>query len=192
MGQRLVINIIKDNKRIANIYYHWSAYSISALEEARRLIDSGVFDESYSVKELQLKLVRLIESFGGCIDGGKDSEEYQKICDMFPNKTFKETGDRNEGLIALSDDGMDKIEGWAEGIIDINLDEGMIYNSVFCCETLDEFNKWREEDNKLEDFNEVDIEISEIKFENIEETIRQIEILPYTFRQGDMIYELIG
>ena len=192
MGQRLVINIIEDNERIANIYYHWSAYTISALYEAKRLIDSGIFDEECSTKELQLKLIRLIESFGGCIDGGKDSEEYQKICDMFPNETFKETGSRNEGLIALSEDGMDSLESWAEGILDINLDKGMIYNGVYCCETLEEFNEWREKDNKLEDFKEMDIEISEIKFEDIEETISELENAPYEFRQGDMIYELIA
>jgi len=191
MGQRLVINIIKDNERIANIYYHWSAYTVSALYEAKRLIDSGIFDEECTTKELQLNLIRQIEGFGGCIGGGKDSEEYQKICDMFPNETFKETGSRNEGLIALSEDGMDSLESWAEGILDINLDKGMIYNSVYCCETLEEFNEWREKDNKLEDFKEMDIEISEIKFEDIEETISELENAPYEFRQGDMIYELI-
>lgn len=195
MGQRLVINIIKDNKRIANIYYHWSAYSISALEEAKKLIDSGVFDEECSTKELQLKLIRQIESFGGCIDGGKDSKEYKKISDMFSNETFKENGSRNEGLIALSEDGMDKIEDWAEGTIDINLDDDYIHNSVYCVETLKEYNDWRNEENqkKLEDIPErTDINIDLIPFGDIEDMIYHLEnIGGYEFRHGDMIYELI-
>ncbi len=195
MGQRLVISIIKDDERIANIYYHWSAYTASALYEAKKLIDSGVFDEECSTKELQLKLIRQIESFGGCIDGGKDSEEYKKISDMFPNETFKENGSRNEGLIALSEDGMDKIEGWAEGTVDINLDNDYIYNSVYNVETLEEYNDWRdkEDQKKLEDIPErTDFNINSIPFGDLEDTIDRLKnIEGYEFRQGDMIYELI-
>ena len=195
MGQRLVINIIKDDERIANIYYHWSAYSISALEEAKKLIDSGVFDEDCSVKELQLKLVRLIESFGGCIDGGYNSKEYLAISEMFPDENFKHGGSRNNGLIAITENAMNDIEGWAEGTIDINLDDDYIYNSVYCVETLKEYNDWRDKkyQKKLEDIPErTDININLIPFGDLEDMIDCLKnIGEYEFRQGNMIYELI-
>ena len=35
MGHRLVITIHAFNEDIAKIYYHWSAYTTSALQEAK-------------------------------------------------------------------------------------------------------------------------------------------------------------
>lgn len=39
MGQRLVVTVIKDSEEIAKLYYHWSAYTVSALCETARIID---------------------------------------------------------------------------------------------------------------------------------------------------------
>lgn len=36
MGQRLNIEIWKDGKVLANAYYHWSAYSVCAVDLARK------------------------------------------------------------------------------------------------------------------------------------------------------------
>ena len=148
MGQRLVINVVNDNTRIANFYYHLMAYSISALYEAKTLIDSGVFEDCNSTAEIQLKLIHFIESIGGCIDGGADSKEYQTISKMFPCETFKTDGSRNEGLIAITPETMDSIESWAEGTLEINLDTDTIYNSVYCIVTLEEYNSWMDEEDQ--------------------------------------------
>ena len=195
MGQRLVINIIEDNKRIANIYYHWSAYTVSALVEAKDLINSGVFAGN-SGKALQLNLIRYIESVGGCIDGGADSEEYQAISEMFPDEVFKADGSRNAGLIAITPDGMEQLESWAEGILEINLDTDMIYNSVYCLADLEEYNSWWDEEDqkKLEDIPErTDINIDSIPFGDLEDMIdRLYNIKGFVFRQGEEIYELIA
>ena len=196
MGQRLVINIIKDNERIANIYYHWSAYSVSALYEAQKLLDSGVFDGCNSTAEMQVKLIHFIESIGGCIDGGNYSKEYQEISKMFSKETFKADGSRSKGLIAITPDGMESMESWAEGILEINLDEDMIYNSVYNLLTLEEYNNWRDEEDqkKLEDIPErADINIDSIPFGDLEDMIDRLEnIEGYEFRQGETIYELIA
>lgn len=39
MGQRLVITVHAFDEDIATIYYHWSAYTTSALQEAKDIID---------------------------------------------------------------------------------------------------------------------------------------------------------
>lgn len=36
MGQRLVMTIRKNREDICKIYYHWSAYTSSALKEAKK------------------------------------------------------------------------------------------------------------------------------------------------------------
>ena len=41
MGQRLNIEIKKDSKVLANSYYHWSAYTSSALQMLPKSIDSS-------------------------------------------------------------------------------------------------------------------------------------------------------
>ena len=39
MGQRLVISVEKDERKLCNIYYHWSGYTYSALYETQKVID---------------------------------------------------------------------------------------------------------------------------------------------------------
>ena len=54
--------------------------------------------------ELILRIVRFMESNGGCIDF-EDKPEFDK---RFPNVKFKDDGSRNDGLVAISEQVMDK------------------------------------------------------------------------------------
>ena len=192
MGQRLVINVVKDHKEVASIYYHWSAYSISALEEARSLIEA--IKNFGPDKDFQLQLIKHIEKCGGCIDGGACSTEYIVVSSMYPTESFKSDGSRNDGLIAITQDGRDSLKSWAEGVLEVNLDTDMIYNEVFSVKTLEEYNYWRETNAKLEDIPEdTSINIEEIPFGDLDDVINRLENLEgYEFRQGSTIYELIA
>lgn len=182
MGQRLVVSVIKDEQRIAVMYFHWSAYTQSALWEAQKIIDAI---DRHEQDDLRLCLIRYCEENGGCIDGGKDSREFKAIQEMYPNETFKESGSRNEGLIALTEDGMNDLEGWSEGDLAINLDDGYVYNYVYGINTLDEYNEWMEEDNKLEDFPLLDIDLGAIEFEKLDDVIHGLDNAPFNFRNSD-------
>ena len=46
MGQRLVVTVKNNGKDLAKIYFHWSAYTVSALMEARRIVDC-ICEEDY-------------------------------------------------------------------------------------------------------------------------------------------------
>lgn len=190
MGQRLIVNVIKNEKRIAAMYFHWSAYTVSALCEAQKIIDAI---DRHEQEDLRLCLIRYCEKNGGCIDGGKNSREFKAIQEMYPNETFKESGSRNEGLIALTEYGMDEIESWGEGDLAINLDDGYVYNYVYGIDTLDEYNEWSEEDRKIEDFPLLDVNINMIKFEKLDDMIQLLNDAPYEFRDNDNnIIELIA
>ena len=39
MGQRLVVTIEKGDRNLCKIYYHWSAYTYSALLETKKIIN---------------------------------------------------------------------------------------------------------------------------------------------------------
>ena len=68
MGQRLVITVHAFDEDIATIYYHWSAYTTSALDEAQKILKNVKWEDTTSKDELILRIVRFMESNGGCID----------------------------------------------------------------------------------------------------------------------------
>lgn len=64
MGQRLVMTIRKNGEDICKLYYHWSAYTSSALKEAKKIIDvitTDKFETEISAEEKECKLLFLRE-----------------------------------------------------------------------------------------------------------------------------------
>ena len=175
MGQRLVVTIHAFNEDIAKIYYHWSAYSLSALQEANDIINGVDWENAKDVRDLQYKLIRFVEEAGGCIDGNE--REYQAIQEMFPGKEFKKEGSRNDGLIALTEQGMDDLEYWSEGDLTIDFDDEQVWNCVIdCYQSLEEVNdsyfydgdEDRFSDN---DFIEVNADFENIQFKDLDRVI---------------------
>ena len=177
MGQRLVITVRKEQEDIAKIYFHWSGYSVSALEETRSLLKDIDTNEE-DIKKLQLNIIRACESMGGGIDGGAGSEEFSYVCNMFPNVSFKEDPNRNCGLVALSENDMEKIQLWSNGNIVIDLDYNRIYNSV-----LHEYHSLEEYEAETgQSADEVyccesDIDITDFRMEYIDEVIDFIDVV---------------
>lgn len=200
MGQRLIITVKNNGKDLAKIYYHWSAYTVSALMEARDVVNCIYDHNDETEKELQLRLVRFCEERGGGIRG--DDKEYAYIQAMFPNETFKTDGySRNNGLIALSEEGMDDLQSWSEGDLDIIIDEDVIYNYVQwgyddieaykenrreCDDDFDEF-------MTIEDIEDIGYDLCEIDVENIDGVIDALrQTTDFVVRCGNDIYELIA
>ena len=122
MGQRLVITANYKNQEIAKIYFHWSAYTVSALQEAYELINEINITDCTTIEDLQLQLIRYCERHDGCVDGGAHSEEMKYVKFIFPKEEFKGNGNRNNGLIAISDVGRDEMQRYSEGDLIINFD----------------------------------------------------------------------
>ena len=87
MGQRLVVTINKNDGHICKIYYHWSAYSHSALYKVRELVNCIYNSEDETENELLLRLIRFCEKNGGGIRA--DDKEFEYIQELYPNETFK-------------------------------------------------------------------------------------------------------
>ena len=200
MGQRLVITVNQYGEDIAKIYYHWSAYSISALQETRDVINV-LYDEENEVKDLRLRLIRYCEMNGGGIDGGENSKEWERITKMYPSETFKKNNiSRNCGLIALSEEGMDSIQTWSEGDIYINLDENEVVNFVnYSYESIDDYNtecaEWDDdfEAVTLNDIPYINCNLSCFSIDDIEYMIDELESFDgYVCRDNDTIYGLIA
>lgn len=197
MGQRLVVTVKSTGEDLCKMYFHWSAYTISALMEVRDMMAEFPM-ETNSKEDAILYFIRYCEEYGGGIDGGMDSKEWNYITNKYPNYKFKsENINRNRGLIAISEDGMDEMQSWSEGNIYINLDEMTVHNELFLYyDDIDEYNREladREDESiTLDEIPEVG-EIGDFDLEDIDDVIANLEDIPgYVCRNGNEIYELIA
>ena len=119
MGQRLNIEIKrrKDNKVLANSYYHWSAYTSSSLHLAEEIIENiyeVIRKEKVSDK---IKAIQLLQTTGAGLmedEYNKLNEEDKKYCSLATH--------RNLGLISFTDEGMEETRKWEEGRLTIDID----------------------------------------------------------------------
>jgi len=193
MGQRLVITIHAFDEDIAKIYYHWSAYTTSALQEAKDLIDNVNWFNTTSKDELILRITRQLEKCGGGVNI-RDREAFKK---KYPNETFNDDIDRNYGLIAITDDGMGELEYWSEGDLTIDFDEEKVYNEVMFTYVSDEEFRQERADAGFED-DDVDIKSiqkilfnpTEVHFFALDSAIKTLNGLQFC-RYFGQIYELI-
>lgn len=197
MGQRLVVTVKSTGEDLCKMYFHWSAYTISALIEVRDMMAEFQM-ETNSKEDAILYFIRYCEEYGGGIDGGMDGKEWNYITNKYPNYKFKsENINRNRGLIAISEDGMDEMQSWSEGDIYINLDEMTVHNELFWYyDDIDEYNREladREDESiTLDKIPEVG-EICDFDLEDIDDVIANLEDIPgHVCRNGNEIYELIA
>ena len=193
MGQRLVITIHAFDEDIAKIYYHWSAYTTSAFQEAKDIIDNVDWFNPTSKDELILRITRQLEKCGGGVSI-RDREAFKK---KYPNETFKDDIDRNYGLIAITDDGMGELEYRSEGDLTIDFDTEKVYNDVmFTYESDEEFKQDRldagfeDDDIDPKNIKKVLIDPTEVHFFAIDSAIKVLDDLQFC-RYFVQIYELI-
>lgn len=56
--------------------------------------------------------------------------EWEYITKLYPNHKFNEHPDRNNGLIAMTEKGMEDMQNWSEGDASINLNTGECFNDT--------------------------------------------------------------
>lgn len=156
MGQRLNIEIKDNGKSLANSYYHWSAYTDEAAHMLGKILKSDVLKSTCSPLEKAVKL--LIETGAGFMDSEMDT-----VKATLPEELWVEAVSRNEGLLAITEDGMQSTRDWEEGRVEIDLGTKRVLFDVF----------WEVSKEELKD------EYPESKWERIE--------LP--FNTSDMTFE---
>jgi hypothetical protein len=197
MGQRLVITIKNGDEDLAKIYYHWSGYTFSALLETKKIIDCIYNHQGETISEMKLRLIKFLEDNGGGIKG--EQSEFDYIKKMYPKEIFKEDGySRNNGLIALSEKGMQDLQDWSEGDVTIDIDTDTVENTVFYSyEHIDEYNKERKEWDedfegyKIEDLEDIGCDIGTFDIECIESIINSVYDVDNVCRFGSQIFQMI-
>ena len=129
MGQRLNIEMMWGDQVLANAYYHWGAYTVSALQRLENIYDNlGLNDYPLNnVDQARNTAIRLLQATGA----GVNDDELRRIrrrpsalkyTDMNEfNKLFKLAFDRNTGLLSVTEEGIEETRSWAEGTVVIDL-----------------------------------------------------------------------
>lgn len=114
MGQRLNVEIQDNGELLANAYYHWSGYTISAVGTAKKIVEE-IMMKDMTVNELEA--IRLLEKTGA----GIDTEELELVRDKYKDEEFIPTKGRNAGIINITEKKMDETRYWADAtaIIDV-------------------------------------------------------------------------
>ena len=199
MGQRLVVSIESMGDCLAKLYFHWSAYTMSALYQTKKIVNC-IYDHNDETKEeLLLRLIKFCEANGGGIDGNEN--EFNYIQGLYPNETFKKDGySRNNGLIALSQKGMEEMQRWSEGDVTIDIDEDEIHFEVYgWYESLLEYNEERAEWDEdwgngipMQDVPDIGYDLSCIAVDDIGAVLEALSATnSHIIRYGNEIYELI-
>lgn len=199
MGQRLVVSIQNNGKELATVYYHWSAYTVSALWETSKLVRCIFNHKDETEEELKLRLIRFCYENGGGIN--RNDAEFEYIQKLYPSEVFQRDGySRNDGLIDLSEQGRQETHDWSEGDVEIYIDEGRINNGVFGYfqdyqEYVEEVKSWgvdyEDEIFAFEEMDEIHYDIGDIAIEDIDNVIAALEnVKTHFIRYGNEIYEL--
>ncbi len=183
MGQRLNIEIKKDDKVLANAYYHQSGYTSSALvltDEILKNIDNVNFDNDV------VRAVKLLEVTGA----GLTSSEIDNLNEGIRNINFKKAINRNEGLIAISEKEIEETQYWEEARVEIHLDTQNIILDLYWYIDEDEYDK-----DDLPDFYEATIDYKKVSFEKFnslkEEILENIKNKNYYFIYNNEKYGFI-
>lgn len=193
MGQRLVITIHAFDEDIAKIYYHWSAYTTSALQEAKDIIDNVKWFDAANKDELILRITKQLEKCGG----GVNIRDREAFKEKYPNEVFEDDINRNYGLIAITERGMEELEYWSEGDLTIDFDAEKVYNEVmFTYESDEEFKQDRadagfeEDDVDVKNIQKILFDPTEVYFFALDSAIKTLRDLQFC-RYFNRIYELV-
>lgn len=129
MGQRLNLEFVQGEKVIGNAYYHWCAYSDSALYLAKqalaRLIE--IKDESYSAR---LRVAHALHATGAkmtpdefeWLKADADTTPGDRLAYVVQYALYQSPANRNDGLIGFSSKSIEDTQKWAEGTVRIDID----------------------------------------------------------------------
>jgi len=128
MGQRLNIEIKRkrDNKELANCYYHWSAYTESACRLTLEILENIIDYKKETDDKDVMRAIKLLQSTGA----GVESEDYDKL--TIEQAKYCKLGDnRNLGLISFTKENMETTRQWEEGRVEIYLsDKENIFDNI--------------------------------------------------------------
>lgn len=191
MGERLVVNISNGEDDLAAVYYHWGAYTTDALRIVQRIVETLGDYESKSVEEMQLDLIKMCERDGG----GIESDDVDYISNKFKCNFKRDNISRNDGLIAISSEGIATVNQWAAPIY-INLGDMSIDNYV--CDVFQSYQDYLDRCNdcgidaeSYDLIKPISYRLDYFTFEELPTLYDELDNSDFVVKHGDLIYTLI-
>lgn len=192
MGQRLNLEIIdKNGEVIANCYYHWSAYTDAALETTEAALTGFQdFDPDSEIEKLNCAMNMLLAT-GATIPSKEKAEYFKKVPDKERILFGDEEPDRNAGLIAVSEKGIEETQDWMEGRVAINIDTKEIDFDVLFNDDGEDYDiEDRKRDYVLTDFTDMKYSLpAGIPFNRFSEFSEEVMA---SIKNGDQGFTLNG
>lgn len=155
MGQRLNLEIYtqKDGNTpiLANIYYHWSAYSTSALNEMKAVLNalSNNLDERSKLNNDALWVAHSLckeNAISGLCEDSFETAQQSKVEGL----VIRKATDRNEGMLSITPSDIASTELWGEYTAKIIILEDNTFEFVY-----DVFHRYDNEEAFREDYGEL-------------------------------------
>lgn len=131
MGQRLNIEILDGDRLLANAYYHWSAYTSQAVYLATKIVSDFYTNRALRKGDVRTIAIRLLEHTGA----GYNEIERDRISrsedEFLKNLIVNDCVDRNRGLLAVTEEGMNENRSWEEGRVSIDISSELIRFDVY-------------------------------------------------------------
>lgn len=180
MSQRLVIKFIYDKELIATIYYRWSGFTLSSLEETKSLLDNIYFSPSfynippyYNLKNYKKAVIFQIISYLEANGGGLDPDDREFAEKYFLNRNFSTSVNSIYGVLALSPDSMRYMLHTADAVVEINFDTGRIYNDTLTICNMDQYiDRYCNGNDENLYIPLLNFELIDIDFNNLDNTIK--------------------
>lgn len=163
MGQRLNIEILNGEKLLANAYYHWSAYTSSAVFMTEQIINTFYTSRALRGSDMRTAAIRLLESTGAGYNEMERSRIKQSEDEILRILRVNDCVDRNRGLLAVTEEGMNENRYWEEHRVSIDISSETVLFDVYS-EIMDEdwddyYDDWQPILIKETDFKWPDFEI---------------------------------
>lgn len=123
MGQRLNIEIMVDDKIVANSYYHWDGYSAPTVKHAYNIARFLKREKQLEQESDTQYAVRILEHTGA---GLLQEIEIDYAINHYNITPKVVEGNRNSGLISVTKEGIEETESWQELGLTINLSDCII------------------------------------------------------------------
>lgn len=186
MGQRLNVEIVSNGKLLANAYYHWDAYTGISLRRIDDILNK-LNEIKESVKDDLDLAIKLLESTGAGIN---DVERNYILADPELSKylPINDCVDRNEGILAITKEGMQNIRYWEEGRVTIDVRKRTILFRVYWEVTKEDYLDDYYDMEHYEQLPTIDYDLEkEIPFDKFEElkNLYTSTIDTYGFKRPD-------
>ena len=149
---------------LANAYFHWSGYTSSAAQLTLKVIE-----EIRTLKELKdrrLYAIKLLESTGARLTES-EVDYASKTLSNFDANNVEIAKDRNSGLIAISDEGINETRTWEEARVEIDLDEKTIdFDVIYYYDKEDFIDDNSEEEFEVLEEHDFNCDFKAIEFED--------------------------